>query len=80
MQDAVVRRIEIIGEAVRNLPADFKQANPETPWLDIADMRNKLIHEYFDVDIELVWEVVKKDIPELKNHIQKLIATRSSVE
>jgi uncharacterized protein with HEPN domain len=43
-------------------------------------MRNKLIHEYFDVDIELVWEVVKKDIPELKNHIQKLIATRSSVE
>lgn len=41
MQDAVVRRIEIIGEAVRNLPADFKQANPETPWLDIADMRNE---------------------------------------
>lgn len=73
IQDAVVRRIEIIGEAVRNLPNDFKESNPKTPWLDIADMRNKLIHEYFDVDLELVWEVIKKDLPELKKQIENLI-------
>lgn len=73
IQDAVVRRLEIIGEAVRNLPGDIKESNPKTPWLDIADMRNKLIHEYFDVDLELVWEVVKKDLPPLKKQIQELI-------
>lgn len=66
IQDAVVRRIEIIGEAVRNVPVDLKQAHPETPWQDIADMRNKLIHEYFEVDLELVWEVVKRDLPPFK--------------
>lgn len=73
IQDAVVRRIEIIGEAVRNLPSDFKQANPETPWQDIADMRNKLIHEYFDVDLELVWEVVKNDLPPFKEQVKELL-------
>lgn len=77
IQDAVIRRIEIIGEAVRNLPVDIKQAYPETPWLDIADMRNKLIHEYFDVDLDLVWEVIKRDIPELKKQIEKLIDNRN---
>ena len=73
MQDAVVRRIEIIGEAVRNLPNDFKQVNPGPPWQDIADMRNKLIHEYFNVDLELVWEVIKKDLPPFKLQIERLL-------
>ncbi len=76
IQDAVVRRIEIIGEAVRNLPADLKQANSDTPWQDIADMRNKLIHEYFDVDVGLVWEVAKKDFPPFKEQVQRLISTQ----
>jgi uncharacterized protein with HEPN domain len=53
-QDAVVRRIEIIGEAVRNLPEDFRQEHPEVPWHQIAGMRHKLVHEYFGVDLELV--------------------------
>lgn len=78
IQDAVVRRIEIIGEAARNLPSDFKEANPETPWLDIADMRNKLIHEYFDVDMELVWEVIQKDLPPLEKHIKKLLSNEAA--
>lgn len=73
IQDAVVRRIEIIGEAARNLPEDFKQANSEIPWLDIADMRNKLIHEYFDIDLELVWETIKSDLPALKKQIQRML-------
>ena len=72
-QDAVVRRLEIIGEAVRNLPGDFKESNPEVSWQDIADMRNKLIHEYFGIDLELVWEVIKKDLPLFKKQIKKLL-------
>ena len=72
-QDAVLKRIEIIGEAVRNLPDKLKQEHPNIPWLDIMDMRNKLIHEYFGVDLELVWEVVKKDLPILKKQIEELL-------
>lgn len=74
IQDAVVRRLEIIGEAVRNLPDEFKQAHPEAPWQDIADMRNKLIHEYFGVDLGLVWRVVKDDLPPFKKQIAELFA------
>jgi uncharacterized protein with HEPN domain len=73
IQDAVVRRFEIIGEAVRNLPNDFKKDNPEIPWLDIADMRNRLIHEYFNVDIELIWDIIQQEVPPLKKQIKKLI-------
>lgn len=73
MQDAVIRRIEIIGEAVKNLPSDLKQAHPETPWQDISDMRNKLIHAYFQVDLELVWEVITKDLPPFKEQVKALL-------
>ncbi len=72
-QDAVIRRIEIIGEAIKNLPADFKRKNQQIEWREIADMRNKLIHEYFGVDEDLVWEVVNKDIPKLKKQIAELL-------
>lgn len=75
IQDAVVRRIEIIGEAIRNLPPEIKKENYDVPWQDIMDMRNKIIHEYFGIDLELVWGVVKKDTPELKNQVKKLINT-----
>lgn len=68
-QDAIIRKLEIIGEAVTNLEHDFKERYPYIPWQDIADMRNKLIHEYFSVDLELIWEVLQKDLPELKKNI-----------
>lgn len=71
-QDAVMRRIEIIGEAIKNLPEDFQKQYPAIPWQDIAAMRNKLIHEYFGVDLALVWEVVKTDLPTLKKQIEKI--------
>lgn len=69
LQDGVIRRIEIIGEAVKNIPQDFRDKYPEIPWQDIAGMRNRLAHEYFGVLIDRAWKVVKKDLPELKSQI-----------
>lgn len=72
-QDAVIRRIEIIGEATKNLPSNFRKKNPHVEWKEIAGMRNKLIHEYFGIDLDLVWSVVNDDIPKLKKQISNLL-------
>ena len=71
-QDAIIRKLEVIGEAVANLEDKFKEDYPNIPWQDIADMRNRLIHEYFAVDLDLVWEVLAKDLPALKENILKI--------
>jgi uncharacterized protein with HEPN domain len=71
--DAVVRNLEIIGEAARNLSDNFKVANSHIDWRDIVDFRNVLIHEYFGVNEDLVWKVVKKDLPELKKEVEILL-------
>lgn len=63
LQDAVTRRLEIIGEAVKNLPASTKDKNDKIPWKKISGTRDILIHEYFGMDMDLIWRVVKKDIP-----------------
>lgn len=73
IQDAVVRRLEIIGEAVKNLPPSFRNKHPKIPWKKIAGMRDVLIHEYFGVNIGLVWKIVNKDIPKLKKQISELL-------
>jgi uncharacterized protein with HEPN domain len=72
LQDSVIRRIEIIGEAVKNLPESVKNEYPEIPWKEIAGMRDMLIHEYFGVDLVLTWAVAKENIPELKKNITKI--------
>ena len=73
LQDALVRRLEIIGEAVRNLPNDFRNDYSEIPWSEMAGMRDILIHEYFGVDLNLVWKTIKEDIPNLKEKIKEIL-------
>lgn len=72
MQDAVIRKIEIIGEAVKNLPLSFRKKHSKIDWGDIAGMRDILIHEYFGVNINVVWKTVREDIPKLKKQITEL--------
>lgn len=73
VQDAVMRKLEIIGEATKNLPDEFKNAHPEIPWRAISGMRDMLIHEYFGVDVALVWNTVQNNLPVLRNLIHKIL-------
>lgn len=72
LQDAVIRRLEVIGEATKRLEANFKDKYPEIPWRQMAGMRDVLIHDYDEVDLDLVWEVVVKDLPLLKDSLNNL--------
>ncbi len=72
-QDAVIRRLEIIGEAVKNLPDDFRNRYPEIPWNKMAGMRDILIHEYFVVDIPAVWDTIQDDLPMLKEQLKRIL-------
>ena len=70
--DAVVRNLEIIGEAATRIPEEFKAGHPEVPWRRIVGLRNRIVHEYFGVDIGIVWSVVSHDLPQLRSKIQDI--------
>ena len=71
MQYAIIRKIEIIGEATSRISKTFRDEYPELPWIDMKDMRNKLIHNYFGVNIRHVWNVVEQDIQPQKFRLKK---------
>ena len=73
VQDGVIRQLEIIGEAAKNLSQDFREKHPYIPWKDMAGMRDKLIHQYFGVDIAGGWDTAEQDIPTLKSNLIKLL-------
>lgn len=72
LQDAVIRNLEIIGEATKQINQEFRAKHPDIPWKKIAGLRDKLIHDYIGVDIDAVWVVVERDIPELENKLKKI--------
>ena len=73
IQNAVIRSIEVIGEAVKNLSTSFKNKYAEVPWNKVVGMRDKVIHHYFGVDLETIWKVVKEHIPKLRKDIQEIL-------
>lgn len=71
--NAVVRSIEIIGEASNNIPKSVRNKAPEIPWTEIRGMRNRIAHEYFGIDNKIVWDTVKHDLPKLKPQLSALL-------
>ena len=73
IQDGVIRNLELIGEATKNLSAELRAANPEIPWRQIAGMRDVLIHDYLKVNLSRVWRTVESDLPPLDAAVQRLL-------
>ncbi|MGH9204507.1 MAG: HepT-like ribonuclease domain-containing protein [Vicinamibacterales bacterium] len=72
-QDAVVRNLEVIGEAVKRLSQSTRDAHSTVPWKQIAGMRDKMIHEYFGVNLDLVWDAIMRDLPKLASEIETIL-------
>jgi uncharacterized protein with HEPN domain len=71
---SLVRLLEIIGEAARGVSEACRSIHPEIPWKSMAGMRDRLVHGYFDVDLDIVWETVEKDLPSLVSRLEKILA------
>jgi len=71
--DAVIRNLEVVGEAAKNVPEEIRQKYPRIPWKEVAGMRDRLIHAYFGVDLEIVWQTIVSDLPKLESELVKII-------
>ena len=78
LQLAIVKAVEIVGEAASRVGADTKQAHPDIPWAEIVGMRNRLVHGYFDINLVRVWETVEQDIPSLIVQLEGLVPEEPS--
>ena len=78
LQLAIVKAVEIVGEAASRVGADTKQAHPDIPWAEIVGMRNRLVHGYFDINLVRVWETVEQDIPRLIAQLEGLVSEEPS--
>lgn len=72
-QDAVIRNLEIIGEATKNLSPKLREEYPEIPWKGMAGVRDRLIHDYFGVNLDIVWDIVSVELPKLKSQIDTIL-------
>ncbi len=72
--DAVIRNLEIIGEAASHIPDDIQEQHPKVPWSQMKGIRNILIHEYFGVDVDILWQTIQEDLPMVRDKIRQLIA------
>jgi uncharacterized protein with HEPN domain len=79
-QDSVIRQLEIIGEATKRLSDDTRNSSPEIPWKRIAGLRDVLIHDYMGVDLEAVWEIANRGIPELMISVEKALRSMGAIE
>ena len=70
--DAVVRNLEVVGEAAGRLPEDFIDRNSEIEWFKIVGLRNRIVHEYFGVDLKIIWQILKKDLPSFKKSLKSI--------
>ena len=70
--DAVARNLEIVGEAASRLPDEFKQEHPEIEWAKMAGLRHRIVHEYFGVDLKIIWRILKTDLPKLAKTLQHI--------
>jgi uncharacterized protein with HEPN domain len=73
IQTWILHHLQIIGEASRAMSEEFVKSHPEIEWLDIADFRNILVHEYFQVDLDIVWRIVERELPKLKSKIENIL-------
>lgn len=78
--NAVLRSLEVLGEAAKRIPQDVRARHSDIPWRDVAGMRDKLIHEYHGVDLEIVWKTVREDVPALLPQIEKVLAEERARE
>jgi uncharacterized protein with HEPN domain len=71
--DAIIRNLEIIGEAAKNVPEDFRSRHPEIEWKKVAGLRDILIHQYFGIDMDIIWDVVRNKIPALADRVRRVV-------